>query len=243
MVGLSGLRPGPCCSSGKIWGHLLGCGEGRGLCWGGELGLQVKVCCCSRVLGRGGMQVPRARSARSEAAPYLPEEVKSPLFSIQREGIEEDGILYRINRYQHQTPAWHPERLCLSTPGPLDVGGGVQHWGSCTYNRAGSATFLQGRGGSPNRQLWGLCCNVSRAIGLGHDSPRCWGHVALPRCGFLPLAVPSIPGPSCPSPHCLHSSVLNACLGVFPSQQHGGLPSHVPCPPPWLPFSLPPLQV
>lgn len=34
----------------------------------------------------------------SEAAPYLPAEEKSPLFSIQREGIEDDGVLYRVNR-------------------------------------------------------------------------------------------------------------------------------------------------
>lgn len=34
----------------------------------------------------------------SEAAPYLPQEEKSPLFSVQREGLPEDGTLYRINR-------------------------------------------------------------------------------------------------------------------------------------------------
>ena len=34
----------------------------------------------------------------SEAAPYLPQEEKSPLFSVQREGIPEDGTIYRINR-------------------------------------------------------------------------------------------------------------------------------------------------
>uniref|UniRef100_A0A8D2K7I8 General transcription factor 3C polypeptide 2 n=1 Tax=Theropithecus gelada TaxID=9565 RepID=A0A8D2K7I8_THEGE len=32
-----------------------------------------------------------------EAAPYLPQEEKSPLFSVQREGLPEDGTLYRIN--------------------------------------------------------------------------------------------------------------------------------------------------
>ncbi|KAG6921279.1 general transcription factor IIIC, polypeptide 2, beta [Chelydra serpentina] len=37
--------------------------------------------------------------SESECAQYLPGEMKSPLFSIQREGIEEDGVLYRINRY------------------------------------------------------------------------------------------------------------------------------------------------
>lgn len=34
----------------------------------------------------------------SEAAPYLPVEEKSPLFTIQREGIEDNGALYRLNR-------------------------------------------------------------------------------------------------------------------------------------------------
>ncbi|NXX99617.1 TF3C2 factor, partial [Centropus bengalensis] len=34
----------------------------------------------------------------SEAAPYLPAEEKSPLFSIQREGIADTGNLYRVNR-------------------------------------------------------------------------------------------------------------------------------------------------
>ena len=37
-------------------------------------------------------------SSPSEAAPYLPQEDKSPLFSVQREGLPEDGTLYRINR-------------------------------------------------------------------------------------------------------------------------------------------------
>ncbi|XP_065747193.1 general transcription factor 3C polypeptide 2 isoform X4 [Phocoena phocoena] len=32
-----------------------------------------------------------------EAAHYLPQEEKSPLFSVQREGLPEDGTLYRIN--------------------------------------------------------------------------------------------------------------------------------------------------
>ncbi|XP_030345172.1 general transcription factor 3C polypeptide 2 isoform X2 [Strigops habroptila] len=35
--------------------------------------------------------------SESEAAPYLPAEEKSPFFSIQREGIEDDGVLYRVN--------------------------------------------------------------------------------------------------------------------------------------------------
>ncbi|XP_015471382.1 general transcription factor 3C polypeptide 2 isoform X1 [Parus major] len=48
----------------------------------------------------------------SEAAPYLPAEEKSPLFSIQREGIKDDGALYRLNRFSSLPP--HPERLDVS---------------------------------------------------------------------------------------------------------------------------------
>ncbi|XP_064364231.1 general transcription factor 3C polypeptide 2 isoform X3 [Dromaius novaehollandiae] len=48
----------------------------------------------------------------SEAAPYLPAEEQSPLFLIQREGIEEDGALYRINRFNSLQP--HEERLDVS---------------------------------------------------------------------------------------------------------------------------------
>ncbi|NWI86993.1 TF3C2 factor, partial [Pitta sordida] len=48
----------------------------------------------------------------SEAATYLPAEEKSPLFSIQREGIEDNGALYRINRFSSLQP--HPERLDVS---------------------------------------------------------------------------------------------------------------------------------
>ncbi|NXK89185.1 TF3C2 factor, partial [Formicarius rufipectus] len=48
----------------------------------------------------------------SEAAPYLPTEEKSPHFSIQREGLEDDGSLYRVNRFSSLQP--HPERLDMS---------------------------------------------------------------------------------------------------------------------------------
>ncbi|NXG24773.1 TF3C2 factor, partial [Grallaria varia] len=48
----------------------------------------------------------------SEAALYLPAEEKSPCFSIQREGLEDDGVLYRINRFSSLQP--HPERLDIS---------------------------------------------------------------------------------------------------------------------------------
>ncbi|XP_051471130.1 general transcription factor 3C polypeptide 2 isoform X3 [Apus apus] len=47
-----------------------------------------------------------------EAAPYLPAEEKSPLFSIQREGIKDDGVLYRVNRFSSLQP--HQERLDVS---------------------------------------------------------------------------------------------------------------------------------
>ncbi|XP_042659125.1 general transcription factor 3C polypeptide 2 isoform X2 [Tyto alba] len=50
--------------------------------------------------------------SESEAAPYLPVEEKSPLFSIQREGIEDDGVLYRVNRFSSLQP--HEERLDVS---------------------------------------------------------------------------------------------------------------------------------
>ncbi|XP_059516272.1 general transcription factor 3C polypeptide 2 isoform X3 [Myotis daubentonii] len=54
-----------------------------------------------------------------EAAPYLPQEEKSPLFSVQREGLPEDGTLYRINRFSSISA--HPERWDVSffTGGPL----------------------------------------------------------------------------------------------------------------------------
>ncbi|XP_045700505.1 general transcription factor 3C polypeptide 2 [Phyllostomus hastatus] len=54
-----------------------------------------------------------------EAAPYLPQEEKSPLFSVQREGLPEDGTLYRINRFSSITA--HPERWDVSffTGGPV----------------------------------------------------------------------------------------------------------------------------
>ncbi|XP_063278237.1 general transcription factor 3C polypeptide 2 isoform X2 [Prinia subflava] len=48
----------------------------------------------------------------SEAAPYLPAEEQSPLFSVQREGIKDDGALYRLNRFSSLQP--HPERLDVS---------------------------------------------------------------------------------------------------------------------------------
>uniref|UniRef100_A0A8C0ITY7 General transcription factor 3C polypeptide 2 n=1 Tax=Chelonoidis abingdonii TaxID=106734 RepID=A0A8C0ITY7_CHEAB len=71
--------------------------------------------------------------SESECAQYLPGEMKSPLFSIQREGIEEDGVLYRINRFNSLQP--HEERLDVS----FFVGGPVwaMEWCPCPE---GSAT-------------------------------------------------------------------------------------------------------
>ncbi|XP_064002552.1 general transcription factor 3C polypeptide 2 isoform X1 [Pogoniulus pusillus] len=50
--------------------------------------------------------------SESEAAPYMPTEEKSPLFSIQREGIDDDGVLYRLNRFSSLQP--HEERRDMS---------------------------------------------------------------------------------------------------------------------------------
>uniref|UniRef100_A0A8C3BS02 General transcription factor 3C polypeptide 2 n=1 Tax=Cairina moschata TaxID=8855 RepID=A0A8C3BS02_CAIMO len=50
--------------------------------------------------------------SESEAAPYLPVEEKSPLFAIQREGIEDNGALYRLNRFNSLQP--HKERRDVS---------------------------------------------------------------------------------------------------------------------------------
>ncbi|OXB55584.1 hypothetical protein ASZ78_005133 [Callipepla squamata] len=46
--------------------------------------------------------------SESEAAPYLPVEEKSPLFCIQREGLEDGGALYHLNRFSSLQP--HEER-------------------------------------------------------------------------------------------------------------------------------------
>lgn len=64
-------------SSRAVW--RLGWCWGTGLCWG-DWEISSHLC------------------LHSEAAPYLPAEEKSPLFSIQREGIKDDGALYRLNR-------------------------------------------------------------------------------------------------------------------------------------------------
>ncbi|XP_048371687.1 general transcription factor 3C polypeptide 2 isoform X1 [Sphaerodactylus townsendi] len=61
--------------------------------------------------------VPSARKwtflSESEMSEYLPGETKSPLFSIKREGLQEDSsILYRINRFNALQP--HEERLDMT---------------------------------------------------------------------------------------------------------------------------------
>ncbi|NXU54305.1 TF3C2 factor, partial [Turnix velox] len=50
--------------------------------------------------------------SESEATPYLPAEKTSPLFSIQREGMADEGVIYRLNRFCSLQP--HQQRLDLS---------------------------------------------------------------------------------------------------------------------------------
>ncbi|GAB0185204.1 general transcription factor 3C polypeptide 2 [Grus japonensis] len=104
--------------------------------------------------------------SESEAAPYLPAEEKSPLFSIQREGIEDDGVLYRVNRFSSLQP--HEERLDVS----FFVGGPVwaMEWCPSPEGSAASqyvALYCHGsmeethsmaglHGGLALLQLWGL---------------------------------------------------------------------------------------
>ncbi|XP_009894074.1 PREDICTED: general transcription factor 3C polypeptide 2, partial [Charadrius vociferus] len=104
--------------------------------------------------------------SESEAAPYLPAEEKSPLFSIQREGIEDDGVLYRVNRFGSLQP--HEERLDVS----FFVGGPVwaMEWCPSPEGSAASqyvAVYCHGsmeethsmaglHGGPALLQLWGL---------------------------------------------------------------------------------------
>lgn len=52
----------------------------------------------------------------SEAAPYLPAEEKSPLFFIQREGIKDDGALYRLNRCVMGCPQAQQGVGCQAVP-------------------------------------------------------------------------------------------------------------------------------
>ncbi|NXO05618.1 TF3C2 factor, partial [Rhinopomastus cyanomelas] len=70
--------------------------------------------------------------SESEAAPYLPLEERSPLFSIHREGIDDGGVLYRLNRFSSLQP--HEERLDVS----FFVGGPVWalEWCPCPEGSA-----------------------------------------------------------------------------------------------------------
>ncbi|XP_064911490.1 general transcription factor 3C polypeptide 2 isoform X6 [Columba livia] len=102
----------------------------------------------------------------SEAAPYLPAEEKSPLFSIQREGIEDNGVLYRVNRFNSLQP--HAERLDVS----FFVGGPVWAMEWCPSPEGSAAAqyvaiYCHGsmeethsvaglHGGPMLLQLWGL---------------------------------------------------------------------------------------
>ncbi|XP_063186932.1 general transcription factor 3C polypeptide 2 isoform X5 [Chroicocephalus ridibundus] len=104
--------------------------------------------------------------SESEAAPYLPAEEKSPLFSIQREGIEDDGVLYRVNRFNSLQP--HAERLDVS----FFVGGPVWAMEWCPSPEGSTAAqyvavYCHGsmeethsvaglHGGPALLQLWGL---------------------------------------------------------------------------------------
>ncbi|NWX76279.1 TF3C2 factor, partial [Alca torda] len=104
--------------------------------------------------------------SESEAAPYLPAEEKSPLFSIQREGIEDDGVLYRVNRFNSLQP--HAERLDVS----FFVGGPVWAMEWCPSPEGSAAdqyvaVYCHGsmeethsvaglHGGPALLQLWGL---------------------------------------------------------------------------------------
>ncbi|XP_058658185.1 general transcription factor 3C polypeptide 2 [Ammospiza caudacuta] len=72
----------------------------------------------------------------SEAAPYLPAEEESPLFSIQREGIKDDGALYRLNRFSSLQP--HPERRDVS----FFVGGPVWAMAWCPTPEGSAAPQL-----------------------------------------------------------------------------------------------------
>uniref|UniRef100_A0A8B9EBN1 General transcription factor 3C polypeptide 2 n=1 Tax=Anser cygnoides TaxID=8845 RepID=A0A8B9EBN1_ANSCY len=72
--------------------------------------------------------------SESEAAPYLPAEEKSPLFAIQREGIEDNGALYRLNRFNSLQP--HEERRDVS----FFVGGPVWAMEWCPTPEGSAAT-------------------------------------------------------------------------------------------------------
>ncbi|KAM6123206.1 LOW QUALITY PROTEIN: general transcription factor 3C polypeptide 2 [Pterocles gutturalis] len=106
------------------------------------------------------------RLSESDAAPYLPAEEMSPLFSIQREGIEDDGVLYRVNRFGSLQP--HEERRDISffvggpvwalewcpSPEGSDAAQYVAVYCHGTMDATHSADGLHG--GRALLQLWGL---------------------------------------------------------------------------------------
>ncbi|KAF6103585.1 general transcription factor IIIC subunit 2 [Phyllostomus discolor] len=120
-----------------------------------------------------------------EAAPYLPQEEKSPLFSVQREGLPEDGTLYRINRFSSITA--HPERWDVSffTGGPV----WALDWcpvpeGATASHPGNRAHFVYGIA-SDHGCVWDLRFCPSGAWELP-GTPR--QAPLLPRLGLLALA-------------------------------------------------------
>ncbi|NWJ06088.1 TF3C2 factor, partial [Crypturellus undulatus] len=145
----------------------------------------------------------------SEAAPYLPAEEKSPLFLIQREGIEEDGALYRINRFDSLQP--HAERLDVS----FFVGGPVWalEWCPCPEGSATTqyvALYCHGsmeethsvaglHGGRALLQLWSLGAlqheqgserGAALAYGVATDHGCVWDMKFCPSGAWEPPAAP-----------------------------------------------------
>ncbi|XP_074717246.1 general transcription factor 3C polypeptide 2 isoform X1 [Strix uralensis] len=143
----------------------------------------------------------------SEAAPYLPAEKSSPLFSIQREGIEDDGVLYRVNRFSSLQP--HEERLDVS----FFVGGPVwaMEWCPSPEGSAASqyvAVYCHGsmeethsvaglHGGPALLQLWGLgalqpaqgCADKARlAYAVAADHGCVWDMKFCPSGAWEPPA-------------------------------------------------------
>ncbi|NXA57457.1 TF3C2 factor, partial [Nothocercus julius] len=145
----------------------------------------------------------------SEAAPYLPTEEKSPLFLIQREGIEEDSALHRINRFHSLQP--HVERLDVS----FFVGGPVwaMEWCPCPEGSAASqyvALYCHRsmeethsvaglHGGPALLQLWSLGTlqqeqgsehGAALAYGVAADHGCVWDMKFCPSGAWEPPATP-----------------------------------------------------
>ncbi|XP_028928174.1 general transcription factor 3C polypeptide 2 isoform X2 [Ornithorhynchus anatinus] len=129
----------------------------------------------------------------TEAAPYLPRELKSPLFSVQREGLPEDEALYRINRFGSLTP--HGERWDVSffTGGPLwalewcpvpEGASALQYVALfCSPDMDETHAISRPHGGPGLLQLWGLgalqqdSCTGSKAYlayGIACDHGCIW---------------------------------------------------------------------